>query len=125
METTRILIVFFLILLLGFLLFYLALHLTKLILKKPISARVVFKDFGQKMWMTVGMGIYFCVLYALITYVISLVTNFFGPQNLFQLLYKNPIAFIYLGLFVFVLATTSIYLVRMVIKFLYNVRYKG
>lgn len=125
MEDLQILITFLLMLSAGLLLFFVAIFFAKRSLNEKISVRLVFKDFGQKMWLTAGIGIYFCLLYFSVIYAVSSMTNLIGPQNLFQLLYQHPIAFAYLGLFIFVLVTASTYLARMVIKYLYNRRFKN
>lgn len=125
MNDLQIFLIFLLILAGGLLLFFGAIHLTKRHLNDRVSVRSVFKDFGQKMWLTTGLGIYFCVLYFFVVYAVSSMTTFIGSHTLFQLLYQHPIAFSYLGLFIFVLVTAITYLARMVIKYLYNRRYKS
>ena len=105
------------ILIIGLLLFYIALFCAEKLMHKKISVASIFKDFKQKMWMTIGLGIVFFGLYVLIVYIGSYIaTNF----NLFKLIHKNPVTFIYLGLLTFALVTTCIYLTRLIIKFLYN-----
>lgn len=122
METTQALAIFFSILLIGLAGFYLGMLVTSLLTNKTVSALSLFKDFKQKMWMTAGLGILFFGLYFLVVYTTSLFINSENRLNIFLLIYKNPIPFIYLGLVIFVCISSSIYLVRMIIKHLYNTR---
>lgn len=88
------------------------------------SIRLLFKDFSQKMWMTVGLGVLFFGIYALLVFIGSLVINSKTRLEFFFLLYKHPIDFIYLGLLAFACTSLCIYIARMVIKYLYNTRNK-
>lgn len=87
---------------------------------KKFSIATVFKDFGKKMWMTVGLGIIFFGLYALIIFFGAALNDSKMRLSIFFLLYKNPVRFVYLGLLTFALASTGIYLARVLIKYLYN-----
>lgn len=124
METWEMILIVIVIVLAGLALFYLALRLTERRTKKKVALHRIFKDFGQKMWMTAGLGLVFFCLF-LLTAILG--SYFDDPQsrlNLFFLMYEHPTVFIYLGLFTFALTSTSIYLVRLVIKYLYNTKRK-
>lgn len=108
----------------GFLLFLIALNLTEHTMKKKIQLRSIFRGFGQKMWMTVGLGTLFFGLYFVIVLVGSFINDPEVRLNLFFLIYKHPIPFIYLGLLLFASISTGIYFVRMLIKHIYNTRRK-
>lgn len=92
----------------------------QMIRTKNFSARVLFKNFGQKMWMTAGIGLLFFGLYGVLVLYASRMMDQETRKNIFIFAYKHPIESIYLGLFVFVLASISIYLARMMIIYLYN-----
>jgi hypothetical protein len=112
-------------LLMGWMTFYSGRHLYSLIKQKKYSPRPLFKNFREKMWMTIGLGILFFSFYLLIVLFSS---SLISPQiglNLFFLFYSHPTEFIYLGLFIFACMSLSIYLVRMLIKYLYTTRNKG
>lgn len=72
------------------------------------------------MWMTVGLGIIFFGLYFLVIFFGATLNDSKMRLSIFFLLYKNPVRFVYLGLLTFALASTSIYLARVLIKYLYN-----
>lgn len=91
---------------------------------KKFPFRSVFKDFGKKMWMTGGLGVLFFGFYLLIVFLGSSVKDPQKRLNLFFLVYKNPVPFVYLGLLTFACASASIYLARMLIKYLYNKKIK-
>ncbi len=122
MNNVHALAIFFGILIVGLILFYSALYFAEALMHKKISVRSIFKNFRQKMWMTAGLGILFFSLYVVLVYIGSFVTHAIGHINLFNLLHKHPVAFIYLGLLTFAIISISIYLVRLVIKYLYNSR---
>lgn len=124
MEMLQVILIMLGILFLGLIFLYLALKFTERLTKKKVVVHVIFRGFGQKMWMTVGLGLIFFSLYLLMAVFIS---YFDDPQhrlNFFFLVYEHPILFIYLGLFTFALTSTGIYAVRVVIKHLYNTRKK-
>ena len=76
--------------------------------------------FRKKMWMTAGLGLFFGGLYLTL---ILLGSHIIDPElrlDIFHLLYKHPVEFIYLGLLVFACTTITIYLIRMIIIFLYS-----
>lgn len=106
--------------------FHTAMCLTELIRKKKISVlSILFKEFRQKMWMTIGLGILFFGIYFMAIWIGSQLINSQMNTNFFMLMYRNPVYFIYLGLFLFACVSTSIYLVRMVIKYLHNTRHRN
>jgi len=74
------------------------------------------------MWMTGGLGIAFFFLYLLIALLGSHLKNPDLRLDFFFFAYENPTFLIYIGLFVFALFSTSIYLVRVLIKYFYNTR---
>lgn len=94
-------------------------YMIHLIKGKKYSPRPLFRDFRQKMWMTVGLGVPFFGFYlALVLFGSSLIDSQTG-QQLFLLFYKHPTEFIYLGLFIFACLSLSVYFVRMFIKYFY------
>jgi hypothetical protein len=124
-STFQALMIFCFVMLIGFILFLFVMYLAELITKRTYNIRSLFKDFNQKMWMTVGLGITFLGLYFAIIYLASFVKD---PQirlDFFFQLYKHPVLFIYLGLLTCVTVSILIVLTRMVIKFYYNTKRKG
>lgn len=124
METVKALIIFLKILLVGIAIFYVAIYSAQLLMKREVSVKSILKDFRQKIWMTLGLGFSFFGLYLLIIYFGSFFNDSDARLNFFVLVYKHPIAFIYLGLLTFACVSIGIYLVRMVIKYFYNKRRK-
>lgn len=122
MHTFNAIAIFIVILLIGLSLFLIALYATQLITKKQISVQTIFKDFRQKMWMTIGLGILFFGFYLLIILLGSSLISAETRRNIFFLAYKHPSVFIYIGLLIFAAISIGIYLVRIVIKHLYNTR---
>ena len=124
MQTFSVLCLVFIVLLIGLILFFLALKLTEKGMKKKVTVQIIFKEFGQKMWMTIGLGCVFFCLFLLIVWAGSYFNDSQFRLNFFFLVYEHPVAFIYLGLLTFALISTGIYLVRLVIKHLYNTKSK-
>ena len=122
MDTAQALVVFFLMLVAGWILFLVAMYVARRLTKKNISVRSLFIGFRKKMWMTVGLGLIFTAVYLSIGMLGRLAFNSEWRLNLFHSVYKNPTAFIYFGLFIFACITTGIYLARMLIIHLYNTR---
>lgn len=120
MATSHALILVLLILLAGLFLFTASMYIAKLTMKKDISARALLNNFGQKMWMTCGLGILFFSLYLIVVSTLSSVNGSSLRLNFFHLVYKHPIAFIYLGLLTFAFFSVSIYLARMIIIYWCN-----
>ncbi len=83
------------------------------------SVKILFNGFKQKMWMTMGLGITFFGLYAVIVFLSSRILDKQMEIDFFFFLYKDLIFSIYIGLFIFASISLLIYLVRMIIKFLY------
>lgn len=110
--------------LMGWLTWFCLRHLTGVTSNLKESIRALFKDFRQKMWMTVGLGLLFFCVYILLVYIGSFVITSKTRLDFFFLLYRHPIDFIYLGLLAFACTSLCIYIARMVIKYLYNTRNK-
>lgn len=104
----------------GIILFCLAILATQAITKKKIFVKSIFRDFNQKIWMTVGLGCSFFGFYLIMVLLGSYLLNGEVKKNLFLLVYKNPTVFIYLGLLVFVCISVIIIFARSLIKYLYN-----
>ena len=122
METIQVVLIILAFFLLGLTLFFMALFLTEKGMKKKYAVNSIFSGFKQKMWMTAGLGCVFFFIYLLAAYFGS---SFKDPQlrlNFFFMVYEHPVAFIYLGLLTFALFSTCIYVVRILIKYLYNTR---
>lgn len=94
-------------------------HFSSMIKGHKISLRPAFNGFREKIWMTLGLGIIFFGLYFCLVYFSSILIHQQDGLFYFLLLYNHPVEFIYLGLFLFSLVTLSIYLVRMLIKFIF------
>lgn len=110
------------ILLIAIILIYSFRHFSITLKTIAISIRGLFKGFRQKMWMTVGIGSIFALLYLGIVLLGSYLIDPKTRLNVFYLLYKHPIDFIYLGLLVFASITLCIYFTRMLIIYLCNKR---
>lgn len=110
------------ILLVGLILFYMALLIARWGMKRPIHLSIIFRGFGQKMWMTTGLGMVFFSVYLAIAMMASHFQDTQMRLDLFLLAYEHPIVLLYLGLLAFACISTSIYLVRLLIKYFYNSR---
>lgn len=92
---------------------------SRIIRTRNCSPRNLLKDFGQKMWMTIGLGILFFGFYILFV----LFSSWFIDQQIgiqiLVLAYYEPVLFIDGGLFLFALFSLLIYLARMFIKYIY------
>jgi hypothetical protein len=106
-------------LLIGLILFCFALHLAERTMKRKVIVKTIFNGFQQKMWMTAGLGITFFGLYLLII-IGGSYFNELSRLDFFFLVYQHPVFFIYCGLLIFATISSVIYLVRLVIKFIYN-----
>lgn len=124
MGTFQAIIIFSVVLLIGFILFILAMYVAELVTKRTFTMKTLFRDFRQKMWMTVGLGVTFLGLYLAIIYFISFVTDPKMRLGFFFQVYKHPVLFIYLGLLTFACVSISICIARMLIKFYYNTKRK-
>jgi hypothetical protein len=120
METAGVFTAACMIVVIGWIVFLIALFGTAWVRRGKISFDMLFKDFKLKIWMTTGLGLVFFGLFFCSVYGISFLMNQENRLALFFLLYKNPIFFIYFGLFTFACISTSIYLVRLLIKYLCN-----
>jgi hypothetical protein len=78
------------------------------------------KGFDKKMWMTIGLGLFFFGSYITMVFLVSWMTNF---PNIFLYFYNYPSEAIYIGLATFAFVTLTIYLIRLVIKKLYHSRH--
>lgn len=101
------------------------LFVRKLFRYEGLSFRFLFKDFRQKMWMTIGLGVIFFGFYLVIVIVSSRLSHSGAWVDLFFLVYKDPLEFIYWGLFTFAGISLLIYLARMVVKYLFIKKGKG
>ncbi len=119
METAYTCLVIISVLMVGLCLFALALCTTEKIMKRKFSINSIFHDFDKKIWMVAGIGPMFFGLYFLLIYLATF-TESTTRLNFFFLLYKQPVKFIYMGLFIFACATISLYGARLLIKYVYN-----
>lgn len=83
----------------------------------------LFHEFDKKIWMTLGLGITFFGFYFLVIMLLSWSLSNENSTKIFSFLRQYLREFIYLGLSMFACTTLAIYLVRLVIKRLYNKRY--
>lgn len=87
---------------------------------RQLSPKILLKGFREKIWMTLGLGIFFFGLYiSLVLFARILLSNQVKAQ-LFEMIYKAPLKFVQLGFFIFIGISLCIYLVRMLIKYLYK-----
>lgn len=108
------------VLLIGFLSLYTLFQILQIIFKKPFSLHFLIFGFKQKMWMTVGLGLFFFGFYIVLMWLASLTLDPKTKLALFFAVYENPKNYIYLGLSIFVSLSLSIYLARRVIIYFYN-----
>ncbi|MEI8366378.1 MAG: hypothetical protein WCF65_08155 [Parachlamydiaceae bacterium] len=106
----------------GVMMYYIAIAFSEWVVGRKISARFLLKNFGQKMWMTTGLGLFFAAIYLLVIFGGSYLFDEKSRLSLLLLMYKQPVDFIYLGLLTFACASLLIYFARMVIIHLYNTR---
>ena len=90
-------------------------------LGKGRSVKILLKDFNRKIWMTTCLGISFFGFYFLMVMVGAPIIRSLS-NDLFVIVYRNPIKFVYLGLCLFAILSLTIYFVRMIIKYLYLTR---
>ncbi|MBN9376881.1 MAG: hypothetical protein J0H93_00745 [Chlamydiales bacterium] len=84
----------------------------------------LFLEFDKKMWMTVGLGLFFFGFYFLFIPLLALSLNSQKIQTILSFIRHQPTLSIYIGLLIFILFTLSIYLARLFIKYLYRNRTK-
>lgn len=122
MTTLDVLLILLAVLLVGWALFCVCLYFTEKVTKRKVALNSIFKEFRQKMWMTVGLGVVFFGLYLSVAFLGSSFNDPKARLKFFFMIYENPTLFIYVGLLIFASVSIAIYLVRMVIKHLYNTR---
>lgn len=83
----------------------------------------LFFEFDKKMWMTLGLGFSFLALYLFFVCSLSCLSNQYATR-IFTFIQTNPTLSIYIGLFIFATLSLSIYLMRILIKYLYRIRNK-
>lgn len=118
MNTLQALILTFGIIAIGFIILYNVIQLTQIVTGKKISIRSLFFNFKQKMWMTAGLGFTFFILFLLFVFLSSKLLD--ERLNFFLQVYQNPIAYVYIGLSIFISVSISIYFVRMLIIYLFH-----
>jgi len=121
MDTAYTCLIVISVLMIGLCLFALALYTTEKIMKKKYSIDSIFHDFDKKIWMVAGIGPLFFGLYFLLVYLATF-TESTTRLNFLLLIYRQPVEFVYLGLFIFACTTLSIYGARLLIKYVYNSR---
>lgn len=104
------------------LIIYSLMYFVKVMRPLKFSIRPLLYNFGQKIWMTAGLGFTFLGLFVAIVLFGSLTLDSNLRLDIFFLLYTHPTEFIYLGLFVFVCVSLLTLLVRMIIKNIYNIK---
>lgn len=77
----------------------------------------LFFEFDKKIWMTLGLGLFFFGLYF---FIISSFSTNIKMKPIFNWFYKYPLEAIYVGLGIFALTTACIYAIRLIIKHLYH-----
>lgn len=122
MQTLNAILIVLVFLLIGLVMFCAALYFAERVMGRRVALGSIFKEFRQKMWMTAGLG---CVFFGLYLSTVALGYYYNDPASrlgIFFAAYERPTTFIYLGLIAFAAISTSIYVVRLVIKRLYNSR---
>ncbi|MBA2368105.1 MAG: hypothetical protein H0V82_03670 [Candidatus Protochlamydia sp.] len=94
-------------------------YFIRMLKTKKSYLRPLIKDFREKMWMTIGLGLVFFGFYLFVVLGAAFVIDMQKGLNFFYLLYAHPTEFIYLGMFIFAALSLAIYFVRMLIKYLY------
>ncbi len=112
-------------LVIGWLTWFSCKYVIYLIKNHKISLRPTFRGFREKIWMTIGLGIVFFGFYFAIVLLSSKLITPATGESFFNLVKNHPIDFIYFGLFIVASITLSIYLVRMVIKYLFITKSKN
>lgn len=120
MHTLHALILTSVIILIGLILLYTFTLIAELVTHKKVNLASLFLNFKQKIWMTVGLGIFFTGFYGLLLYYGSIKLDSKAKQALFSDVYQNPLYYVYLGLFIFVSISIMIYLLRLIIIRVYN-----
>lgn len=120
METAHALAIFAGALLIGLALLYGAFYFVGVVLGKTFSPGVLLKGFRQKIWMTVGLGVFFFGCYTLTLFLSSFWITPETRFRIFTLLHEHVVAFIYLGLGFFSAISLSIYAIRLLIIYLYT-----
>jgi hypothetical protein len=110
------------VLLMGVLLLNLALSAVRHRLGRRVDIYAMFHEIRPKMWMTAGLGSVFLFLYLSIVLMGSYFNDSQFRIHLFMIMYEHPTMFVYLGLLIFASFSTAVYLVRVIIKALYNNR---
>ena len=87
--------------------------------KQKRKIKPVWFEFKRKIWMTLGLGIFFFIVYCSAVLLLSYGLSFDAKQKLLSLAHQSPADWIYAGLWLFACTTLCIYLVRMCIKFCY------
>lgn len=95
------------------------------IYRRPWSIKKLLIGFKAKMWMTFGLGLVFFSFYFLLVLLCSKYINQEMGAALFFSAYRSPRLFIYGGLLLFACVSLTIYLVRMIIKYLFITRGRG
>ncbi|MBB64680.1 MAG: hypothetical protein CMO81_06405 [Waddliaceae bacterium] len=84
----------------------------------------VFTNFRQKMWMTLGMGTFFLILYLMLN---LLITKYLTQDRVIKAMeygMKHPTYFLMWGLFIFMVNGLLVYTVRLFIKYFYLMRHR-
>jgi hypothetical protein len=122
MDTLQACLITIAILIIGFLLLYNVIQFAQIIMKRRYSIHSLFFNFKQKMWMTIGLGLLFFGLYISILFLGSVKLDPELKLEIFFNAYNNPLNYVYLGLLIFVSLSISIYIVRLGIIYLYNLK---
>ena len=92
-------------------------------LKGAWTYKTLFRDFKRKMCMTIGLGLTFSCVYILIVALCMLLTHQWKAE-LISFISLHRVECIYAALGLFILMSLSVYLARMIVKYLYLTRGK-
>lgn len=109
-----------LLLLLGCLGLMLARSYAQYCMQRRPSIRALFIGLRPKLFMTLGLGLFFFGLYAGSVLMIAHGLDGKLRMQLFELAYRHPLNFVYAGMVIFVLISLIILAVRRLIKRIYN-----
>ena len=93
-------------------------------LKKQQGLISIWLGFKRKIWMTIGLGVFFLFSYLGVIFSISYFSTAEWNLHIFSIIYHSPTPWIYGGLWVFACLSLCIYLVRMGIKYYFLTRGK-
>jgi len=87
--------------------------------KKSYSLSFLWVGFRRKIWMTIGLGSIFFLLYLTVVFSLIKFKQAYLDHDLFLTIYQAPLEAIYIGLWLFACSSLCIYFVRLIIKYVF------